>query len=93
MIGEDEGEGEGKDVADMAVGDAHMIILTTGGEVYVIGENRNGQLGLPGVGSVKTWTRVNVNLEGAIITGLAAGPRSSFLIVRNRTKQNQPGLR
>ncbi|KAK4098272.1 RCC1/BLIP-II [Parathielavia hyrcaniae] len=73
-----------KDVIDVAVGEAHMLVLTSDREVYVIGENNNGQLGLPGVPSTKTWTRIDLSAvltSGQTVTGVAAGPRNSFLIV------------
>lgn len=76
---------QGKDVIDVAVGDSHLIVLTSDGEVYVIGDNSNGQLGLPGVSSVRTWTRVSLEstlgTSRSIVTGVAAGPKNSFLIV------------
>ncbi|KAL2117136.1 hypothetical protein VTJ04DRAFT_9304 [Mycothermus thermophilus] len=43
---EAEEEEDGKDIADIAVGDAHMLALTRDGEVYVLGDNSNGQLGM-----------------------------------------------
>lgn len=90
----EEGEGEGKDVADVAVGDAHMVALTTDGEVYVIGDNGSGQLGGLGTrqGMQGSWTRVDLEAEVGIdgraqsVTGVAAGPMNSFLIVRNRPR-------
>lgn len=81
-----------KDVVDVAVGDAHMLVLTDDGEVYVLGDNANGQLGLPGVAAAETWTRVDlasVLAEGEAVAGVAAGPKSSFLITRQR-EQQQP---
>jgi alpha-tubulin suppressor-like RCC1 family protein len=73
-----------KDIIDVAVGEAHMLVLTSEREVYVIGDNTNGQLGLPGVTSTKTWTRVDLGAvlsTGQAVTRVAAGPRNSFLIV------------
>ena len=78
---------EDKDIADIAIGEAHMLALTTEGDVYVIGDNSNGQLGVQGMASTNTWTRVDLRDvvgEGKYITGVSAGPRSSFLIVRNQ---------
>ena len=73
---------EDKDILDMAVGEAHIVTLTTDGEVYVIGENRNGQLGL-GTESAKAWAKVNLDLaDNQRIAGVAAGPRCSFIIVQ-----------
>ncbi|KAL2136673.1 hypothetical protein VTI74DRAFT_2405 [Chaetomium olivicolor] len=76
-----------KDVVDVTVGEVHMLVLTSEGEVYVIGDNTNGQLGLPGVKSTTTWTRVNLGsvlAKGETVTGVAAGPRNSFLVVKKQ---------
>ncbi|KAL2160870.1 hypothetical protein VTH06DRAFT_1067 [Thermothelomyces fergusii] len=78
---------DGEDVADVAVGDGHMLVLTAGGDVLVLGDNANGQLGLPGVSAAETWTRVDLAAvldEGEVVAGVVAGPRSSFLITRRR---------
>jgi alpha-tubulin suppressor-like RCC1 family protein len=77
------------DILDVAVGDAHMLVLTTDREVYVIGDNANGQLGLPGVSATRTWTRIDLGSvlgAGEFITGVAAGPRSSFLVAGKQPK-------
>jgi alpha-tubulin suppressor-like RCC1 family protein len=77
-----------KDIVDVAVGCVHMLVLTADREVYVTGDNANGQLGLPGVKSTRTWTRVDLGsvlaAEDGVVTGVVAGPRNSFLIVRNQ---------
>ncbi|KAK4122943.1 RCC1/BLIP-II [Parathielavia appendiculata] len=73
-----------KDIMDVAVGESHMLVLTSDSEVYVIGDNNNGQLGLPGVASTKTWTGIDLGSvlsSGQTVRGVAAGPRNSFLIV------------
>jgi alpha-tubulin suppressor-like RCC1 family protein len=73
-----------KDTVDVAVGAAHMLVLTSDREVYVIGDNTNGQLGLPGIAATKTWNRIDLTAllkRGEAVTGVAAGPRNSFLIV------------
>lgn len=71
-----------QDVADVALGEAHIIVLTTGGKVYVIGQNSNGQLGLS-LESTDSWMRVDLNLsKGKRAVGVAAGPRNSFIIIR-----------
>ncbi|KAM3517859.1 hypothetical protein NHJ13051_008642 [Beauveria bassiana] len=44
--------GGGKDIADIALGETHGIALTKQGDVYVIGNNESGQLGIPSVMSV-----------------------------------------
>jgi regulator of chromosome condensation len=72
----------GKDVVDVAFGEAHAIALTTDGLIYVIGENKNGQLGLGReVQRVETWTNVLFPVANdSEIVGVAAGPRASFIL-------------
>ncbi|KAH6603904.1 hypothetical protein Trco_007350 [Trichoderma cornu-damae] len=74
----------GKDVVDVALGEAHAIALTADGLIYVIGENHNGQLGLgrrAGVGRAETWINLPFRAaEGCKIVGVAAGPRASFIL-------------
>ncbi|KUI57734.1 Regulator of chromosome condensation [Cytospora mali] len=75
---------DGRDIVDVAVGESHLVVLTTEGEVFVVGDNGNGQLGLPGK-SVESWTRVELNLQDERrAVGVAAGPRNSFIIVQKR---------
>lgn len=72
---------EDNDIADVAVGETHIIALTTNGDVFVIGENGNGQLGLPSK-SVDSWSRVSLNLkDDRTVVGVQAGARNSFLLV------------
>ncbi|KAK3683655.1 regulator of chromosome condensation 1/beta-lactamase-inhibitor protein II [Podospora appendiculata] len=76
---------EDNDVADIGIGAGHLLTLTVGGELFVLGDNTNGQLGLPQVKSTSSWTRVDVGLGvKQSIAGVVAGPRSSFLIIRNQ---------
>lgn len=70
-----------QDVADVAVGESHLIVLTTQGKVFVIGENKNGQLGLSAA-SVDSWSPVKLNLQEGTPVGVAAGPKNSFIIVK-----------
>lgn len=71
-----------KDIADVAVGEAHFIVLTTTGSVYVIGDNGNGQVGLP-ASSLDSWSQVDLKLQGGRrAVGVAAGPRNSFIVVK-----------
>lgn len=73
---------EDHDIADIAVGEAHLVALTTSGEVFVIGSNSNGQLGLGReVEAVDSWTKVSVEKQTAFVS-VAAGPRSSFLLAK-----------
>ncbi|KAL7941040.1 regulator of chromosome condensation 1/beta-lactamase-inhibitor protein II [Trichoderma barbatum] len=73
---------DGKDVADVALGESHAIALTADGLIYVTGENSNGQLGI-GKATERAETWINVPFkaaEGFKIAGVAAGPRASFIL-------------
>ncbi|RYP68015.1 hypothetical protein DL771_006938 [Monosporascus sp. 5C6A] len=73
---------EEHDVTDCALGESHMIILTEGGDVYVIGDNTNGQLGLP-VRKTTSWTKAAIPLTaGQSVVAVVAGPRSSFILTK-----------
>ncbi|KAK4454949.1 E3 ubiquitin-protein ligase HERC2 [Podospora aff. communis PSN243] len=73
------------DIDDVAVGEAHVVVLTTSGEVFVIGSNSNGQLGLGGVECAEEWTRVAVEKGEGYVVGVAAGPKNSFLLVSKQS--------
>ncbi|KAI0203082.1 regulator of chromosome condensation 1/beta-lactamase-inhibitor protein II [Astrocystis sublimbata] len=73
---------EDHDLLDCSVGETHMIVLTTGGKVYVIGENSNGQLGVPSKRAYG-WTEVSLSARGEAIVGVKAGQRSSFIVTKN----------
>lgn len=76
---------DGRDIADVAVGESHLVVLATDGDVFVIGDNANGQLGLPDK-SVESWTRVELDLQdGRRAVGVAAGPQNSFIMVQKKT--------
>ncbi|KAI1486781.1 RCC1/BLIP-II [Biscogniauxia mediterranea] len=70
------------DILDCGAGDSHIIALTVDGDVYVIGDNANGQLGL-GVEKTATWVKVPLSLEEAqSVIGVRAGQRSSFILTK-----------
>ena len=82
---------EADDVLDCAVGDAHAVVLVGGAQVYVVGANGNGQLGLaagggeaPAPAAVESWTPVAVPPGAGPVVAVAAGPRSSFIVTRQR---------
>ncbi|KAI2634346.1 RCC1/BLIP-II [Hypomontagnella submonticulosa] len=76
---------EESDIVDCGVGESHMIVLSSEGHVYVIGDNANGQLGLP-VKKARSWTRVPLHLEvGWIVCSIEAGLRASFILTKNQT--------
>ncbi|KAH8778735.1 regulator of chromosome condensation 1/beta-lactamase-inhibitor protein II [Diaporthe sp. PMI_573] len=77
---------EENDIADVAVGETHIIALTTSGDVFVIGDNGNGQLGLPRE-SGESWCRVLLDLkDDQRVVGVQAGARNSFLLVHEGSK-------
>ncbi|KAI1745423.1 regulator of chromosome condensation 1/beta-lactamase-inhibitor protein II [Xylaria scruposa] len=73
---------EENDILDCSVGETHMIVLTTDGDVYVIGENTNGQLGVPTKGIPK-WEKVSLSPKEEAVVGVKAGQRSSFIVTKN----------
>lgn len=76
---------EENDIADVAVGESHIIVLTTHGDVFVIGENGNGQLGLLSK-LEESWHRVPLDLkDGRRVVGVQAGIRNSFLLVHKES--------
>ncbi|KAI1325854.1 regulator of chromosome condensation 1/beta-lactamase-inhibitor protein II [Xylariaceae sp. FL0255] len=75
---------EEHDIADFAVGETHVIVLTVNGDIYIVGENTNGQLGLPLERTTK-WARISLPLvPGEVITGVKAGQRSSLILTEVR---------
>lgn len=79
-------------IVDVAMGTDHMIALTDQGEVYVIGENMCGQLGLgEEIEYVDKWEKVPLCLDDGgggsgkkkkrVVKSVQAGPWASFFIV------------
>ena len=64
----------------MAVGAGHVIALTDRREVWAVGENSNGQLGVGGSEFEKNWVRVK-GLDGKRVTEVGAGYWNSFALV------------
>lgn len=77
-------EGEDEDVADASFGDYHALALTKEGNVYVIGSNKNGQLGLgwDRKHRAECWEKVDLDLGEYRVKEVVAGPQTSFLIAR-----------
>ncbi|KAI6381074.1 hypothetical protein MCOR25_001372 [Pyricularia grisea] len=73
------------DVVDVAVGDSHAIVLTDKGDVFVTGENTNGQLGVRDshTQSNGVWIKVCLHLESECPTRVAAGPKTSFVTTKS----------
>ncbi|OTB13483.1 hypothetical protein K445DRAFT_368613 [Daldinia sp. EC12] len=75
---------EESDILDCGVGESHIIVLNSEGHVYVIGDNGNGQLGLPD-SKVGSWTKVPLHLEtGQVVCGVEAGRSTSFILAKYR---------
>ncbi|KAI1093421.1 RCC1/BLIP-II [Rostrohypoxylon terebratum] len=75
---------EESDIIDCGVGESHIIVLTSEHEVYVIGDNTNGQLGLS-VNEATSWTKVSLHLKrGQVVCGVAAGQRTSFILIKDQ---------
>lgn len=75
---------EEEDIVDVAIGQSHLLVLTTKGSVYAIGGNENGQLGLLSASKIDTWTLIELDLQhGSSVVGLAAGPRASFIVINS----------
>ncbi|KAH9908132.1 RCC1/BLIP-II [Xylariomycetidae sp. FL2044] len=73
---------EDHDIVDCGIGDAHIIVLTSNGEVFVIGDNTNGQLGLR-TPSGSIWNRLPSGMwKGQSVVGVEAGPRNSFVLTQ-----------
>jgi len=74
---------EGLDVLDVAVGDGHILVLSTGRQLFVVGAGGNGQLGLgPGIKELGDWKEVSLPLkDGQKIVGVHAGYKNSFVLV------------
>ncbi|KAI0426632.1 regulator of chromosome condensation 1/beta-lactamase-inhibitor protein II [Xylaria sp. FL1042] len=73
---------EENDILDFSVGETHMIVLAMTGNVYTIGDNTNGQLGLP-FPKVSKWTQIPLFLREEVIVGVKAGQRSSFIVTKD----------
>lgn len=75
------------DIQDIALGESHAVALSTTGDVYVLGSNRNGQLGMERVvaDQISSWTKLDISLsQHERVIGVAAGARSSFLLAEDR---------
>ncbi|PHH55388.1 Regulator of chromosome condensation [Ceratocystis fimbriata CBS 114723] len=74
------------DVLDIALGNSHIVILTTAGEVMGRGCNRNGQLGRKPDDSMwlDDWTKLDIGLNASEKPiSVNAGPYTSFVVTEN----------
>jgi hypothetical protein len=73
-------------ILDFGIGDGFIIVLAEGGDLWVKGENRNGQLGIEEeIEFVKEWTKIDrAKIEGADVVNLVVGDLCTFLITSKR---------
>ncbi|TKA32794.1 hypothetical protein B0A50_01019 [Salinomyces thailandicus] len=73
------GHGDSPHLVDVAVGDAHVVAVTVAGEVYAIGDNGNGQLGLRSEDDFfEDWQEVE---QLRRVKRVVCGPKSTFVVV------------
>lgn len=73
-----ETNGEPADITSACVGRNHVSVVTDGGDLFVVGDNGNGQLGLGrGTPFAEEWTQVP-SLHG--IRRVLAGPKATFAL-------------
>lgn len=74
---------EDRDIADCAIGQSHALLLTTSGEIFAVGDNAHGQLGMPG-DVIASWSRVSATLGDndapMAAIAVACGPRNTFVL-------------
>lgn len=73
--------GESLDTVDVGVGDNHIAVVMEDKQLYVIGDNADGQLGLDSDDSfVGMWTKVsNLNEVQCVV----CGPKATFALTGN----------
>jgi alpha-tubulin suppressor-like RCC1 family protein len=80
----------GYDILDVACGKNCFLALTEDHRLFVIGSNRNGQLGLGDVKSVDQWTEVILPIkENAMMISVHTGYKNSFVVVRNKQEKDK----
>jgi len=73
---------DGNDWVDVAVGQDHIVALSTEGDVWVVGEGGNGQLGLAkDITMLREWRKVELDLDGMKVSRVYAGYKNSLLII------------
>jgi alpha-tubulin suppressor-like RCC1 family protein len=72
-----------QDILDVAVGNEHILILTTEHKVFAIGANGSGQLGLSNK-EYREWTEIPLSLkERQQVTRVYTSYNNSFVLVTN----------
>ncbi|KAK5696332.1 hypothetical protein LTR17_024304 [Elasticomyces elasticus] len=68
------------DVIDFAIGDAHVAVATTDGRLFVVGDNKDGQLGLDSAEDfIEDWTEARGLSD---VQRVVCGPRSTYVFVQ-----------
>lgn len=76
---------------DVAVGNNHVILLTTEHKLFVIGGNGSGQLGLEDTNDHLDWTEITIPLkQDQHVTRVYAGYNNSFVLVEKTKKAMSP---
>ncbi|KAL9576581.1 MAG: hypothetical protein Q9212_006981 [Teloschistes hypoglaucus] len=76
---------DGADVEDVVVGSRHIAVLTTNGDVWGLGDNEYGQLGLGKEvkGTDGNWVKCFDAKElGGSVVEMAAAPMATFIVVK-----------
>ncbi|KAI4268217.1 MAG: hypothetical protein L6R38_007922 [Xanthoria sp. 2 TBL-2021] len=83
---------DGQDVEDVAIGDEHLVVLTSG-ELWGYGSNDFGQLGLgQDVKSTQgEWVKIYAADAGEKIREFAAGPLGTFIVVEQKRSNTLSG--
>lgn len=70
------------DVQDFAVGNDHLIVLSTTGKLFVVGQGGSGQLGLGKCMKKEEWMEVVLPLkENQQVVSVHAGYKTSFIVI------------
>jgi len=90
ILSSDGQSSEPEDVQDIAVGDGHIVLLTSKGEIFTTGDNTNGQLGIGQDSEFREgWEVVRITPQLGI-TAVRAGPRCTFIMGRHGSRVRQP---
>jgi alpha-tubulin suppressor-like RCC1 family protein len=74
------------DVLDFAVGNDHMLALSTDHRLFVVGDGGNGQLGLEDRARAEEWKEVVLALKkNQRAVSVYAGYKTSFVMVSDDT--------